>query len=169
MDEWLVLHMSKTMLDTVAGGTIMGKPIEDDKKTLDDMQANHVEWHVERTTTKNVNIIEENSSKLITKLEELISLMKGKEEVNGNAITDEDTSDVNFIARNSYNANWKNNSYAPKLPYPNNGGASNNFNGSNGINRNNLEETLKSLLLARLSGMKTSRISCRILITYSIN
>ena len=33
--------------------------------------------------------------------------MKGKEEVNVNAIADEDISDVNFIARNSYNPNWK--------------------------------------------------------------
>ena len=157
MEEWLILHMfynglnhmSKTMLDTAAGGTIMGKPIEDVKKLLDDMQENHAQWHVERTTTKKVNVIEENSSELTTKLEELISLMKGKEEVNVNAITNEETSDVNFIARNSYNPNWKNNSYAPKLPYPNNGGASNNFNGANGSNRNTLEETLKSFIASQ--------------------
>ena len=31
--------------------------------------------------------------------------MKGKEEVNMNAITNEETSDVNFIAHNSYNPN----------------------------------------------------------------
>ena len=94
------------------------------------------------------------------KLDELISVMKGKEEVNVNAITNEETSDVNFIARNSYNPNWKNNGYGPRLPYPsNNGGASNNFNGASSSNRNTLEETLKVLLLARLSRMKTSRIS----------
>ena len=40
----------------------------------------------------------------------------------------------------------KNNGYAPKLPYPNNGGASNNFNGANGSNGNTLEETLKSFI-----------------------
>ena len=45
MEEWLIIqmfynclnHMSKTMLDIAAGGTIMGKPIEDVKKLLDDM------------------------------------------------------------------------------------------------------------------------------------
>ena len=56
---------------------------------------------------------------------------------------------MNFIARNSYNPNWKNNNYAPKLPYPNNGGASNNFNGANGSNRNTLEETLKSFIASQ--------------------
>ena len=64
-------HMSKTMLHTAIGGTIMGKPIDDVKKLLDDMQENHAQWHVERTTTKKVNAIEENSSELTTKLEEL--------------------------------------------------------------------------------------------------
>nr|XP_040243978.1 ribonucleoside-diphosphate reductase large subunit-like [Aegilops tauschii subsp. strangulata] len=65
----------------VEGGTIMGKPIEDVKKLLDDMQENHAQWHVERTTTKRMNAMEESSMELTTKLEELISVMKGKEEV----------------------------------------------------------------------------------------
>ena len=151
MEEWLILHMfynalnpmSKTMLDTAAGGTIMGKPIDDVKKLLDEMQENHAQWHVERTTTKRVNAIEEKNMELTAKLDELISIMKGKEEVNVNAITDEEANDVNFIARNSYNPNWKNNGYAPRLPYPNNSGAPNNFNGASNSNRNTLEETLK--------------------------
>ena len=46
----------------------MGKPIEDVKKILDDMQENHAQWNVERTTTKKVNAIQENSSELTTKL-----------------------------------------------------------------------------------------------------
>ena len=76
----------------------MGEPIEDVKKILDDMQENHAQWHVERTTTKRVNMIEESSTELTSKLDELISAMKGKEEVDLNAITNEGTSDVNFIA-----------------------------------------------------------------------
>jgi hypothetical protein len=48
MEEWLILHMfynaltpmSKTMLDTTAGGTIMGGTIAKAKKLLDDMQEN---------------------------------------------------------------------------------------------------------------------------------
>ena len=138
MEEWLILHMFynalnpmlKTVLDTAAGGTIMGKPIDEAKKLLDDMQENHAQWHVERATNKRVNAIEEKNMELTAKIDELISMVKGKEEVNVNAITEEDVNDVNFIARNSYNPNWKNNGYAPRLPYPNNSGASNNFNGN---------------------------------------
>ena len=43
----------------------------------------------------------------------------------------------------------ENNSHGPKLPYPNNGGASNNFSGVNGSNRNTLEETLKSFIASQ--------------------
>ena len=60
-----------------------------------------------KATTKRVNTIEQSSPELTAKLDELISVMKGKEEVNINSITTEETSDVNFIARNSYNPNWK--------------------------------------------------------------
>ena len=59
----------------------MGKPIEYVKKLLDDMQENHAQWHVERTTTKRVNAMEESNTELAAKLEELISVIKGKEEV----------------------------------------------------------------------------------------
>ena len=70
LDELLILHMfynglnhmSKTIIDTSTGGTIIGKPIEDVKKILDDMQEDHAQWHVERTTTKKVNAMQENSS-----------------------------------------------------------------------------------------------------------
>ena len=72
---------------------------------------------------------------MTAKLDELISVMKGKEEVNVNAITNEEVSDVNFIARNSYNPNWKNDGYAPTLPCPNKNAASNNFIGASSSNR----------------------------------
>ena len=57
IEEWLILHMfynalnpmSKTMLDNAAGGTIMGSPINEFKKLLDDMQENHAQWHVKMT------------------------------------------------------------------------------------------------------------------------
>ena len=84
MEERLILHMfynglnhmSKTMLDTVVGGTIMGKPIEDVKKILENMQENHAQWHDERTTTKRVNAMEETNTELTSKIEELISVIK---------------------------------------------------------------------------------------------
>ena len=137
----------------------MGKPIEDVKKLLDDMQENHAQWHVERTSTKKVNAIQEDSSELTTKLEELISLMKGKEEVNVNAIIDEDIIDVNFIARNFYSPNWKIIVMLLNFPIL--------------IMEEHqiilmelvveieilLKKLLKVLLLAKLSRMKTSRIS----------
>jgi hypothetical protein len=65
MEEWLILHMfynalrpmSKTMLDTAAGGTIMGRPIEEAHQLLDNMQENHAQWHLERSTTRKVKKI----------------------------------------------------------------------------------------------------------------
>ena len=54
-----------------------------------------------------------------------------------------------MCACKSYNPNQKNNGYAPRLPYPNNGGASNNFNGASSSNRNTLEETLKSFITSQ--------------------
>ena len=50
---------------------------------------NHAQWHVERATTQRVNAIGESSTELTAKIDELISVMKGKEEVNMNAITNE--------------------------------------------------------------------------------
>lgn len=49
MEEWLILHlfynalipMSKTILDSATGGTIMGRPITEAKMLLDEMQENH--------------------------------------------------------------------------------------------------------------------------------
>ena len=87
MEEWLILHlfynalnpMYKSMLDTAAGGTFMGKEIEVAKKLLDDMQDNHAQWHIERTNTKKVNAVtESNNEELITKVDELISALKHK-------------------------------------------------------------------------------------------
>ena len=104
-----------------------------------------------------MNAIEESNTELTAKLGELISVIKGKEEVNVNAITNEEVSDVNIIARNSYNSSWKNNGYARRLPYPNNTGASNNFNGASNSNRNTLEDTL-NFLLVKLSRIIASKI-----------
>ena len=77
MEEWLIFHifynaltpMSKTMLDTAVGGTIMRRPIDEAKKLLDDMQENHAQWHVERATSKRVNAIEEKNTELAAKID----------------------------------------------------------------------------------------------------
>ena len=127
----------------------MDKLIDDVKKLLDDMQKIHAQWHVERTTTKRDNAVEEYNTELTAKVDELISVIKGKEEVHVNDITDEKVNDGNFIARNSYNPNERNNGYAPRLPYPNNSGADNNFNWASSSNRNTLEDTLSFFIASQ--------------------
>ena len=54
-----------------------------------------------------MNATGENNAELTAKLDELISVMKGKEEVNVNDIIDEEVKNFNSIARNGYNPNWK--------------------------------------------------------------
>ena len=51
------------MLDIVGRGTFMGKEFEISKKLMDNMQDNHVQWHVERSTTSKVNSITEEKMK----------------------------------------------------------------------------------------------------------
>ena len=64
--------MSKSMLDTAAGGTIMGRPVSVATKLLDDMQNNHAQLHVERSSSKKVNSInEEKNEELTVKVDEL--------------------------------------------------------------------------------------------------
>ena len=65
--------MSKSMLDTAAGGTFMGKHITEAKELLDNMQDNHAQWHVERSNTKKVNsVTPQENEELNAKLDELI-------------------------------------------------------------------------------------------------
>ena len=72
--------MSKSMLDTAAGGTFMGKQVTEAKKLLDNMQDNHAKWHVERLATKKVNsVTPKENVELTAKLDELILAAKGKE------------------------------------------------------------------------------------------
>jgi hypothetical protein len=46
--------MLKFMLDIAARGTFMDKQVDVATKLLDDMQNNHVQWHVERSSSKKV-------------------------------------------------------------------------------------------------------------------
>ena len=60
------------MLDTAAGGTFMGKQVDVATKLLDDMQNNHAQWHVERSSSRKVNSInEEKNEELAVKVDEL--------------------------------------------------------------------------------------------------
>src|SRR3954469_11941727 len=88
IEDWLIIHLfynalnpiCKSMLDTTAGGTFMGKQITEAKQLLDNMQDNHAQWHVERSITKKVNSVTPQEIKeLNSKLDELILAVKGKE------------------------------------------------------------------------------------------
>src|SRR4051812_37967104 len=90
--------MSKSMLDTSAGRIFMGKEIALAIKLLNDMQDNHSQWDVERSSSKKVNsIIESNNDVLTVKVDELICMIKGNE---GNAISNFQIEEIDFIARN---------------------------------------------------------------------
>ena len=86
MEDWLILHLFynalnpvyKSMLDTAARGTFMGKQITKSKQLLNNMQDNHAQWHVERSNTKKVNsVTPEENVELTAKLDELILAIKG--------------------------------------------------------------------------------------------
>jgi hypothetical protein len=96
--------LSKSTLDTAAGGTFMGKQVEVATKLLDDMQDNHAQWHVKRSSSRKVNSINEESNEgLMEKVDVLITLIKGNDEAQVHAITDARVEDVDCIARNPYN------------------------------------------------------------------
>jgi hypothetical protein len=84
MDQWLILHLfynalnpiSKSVLDTAAGGTFTGKGVEEGTKLLDDMQNNHSQWHVERSSRKVNSITKTENEELIPKVNELLSIVK---------------------------------------------------------------------------------------------
>ena len=96
------------MLDTSAGETFMEKEIEVGRKLLNDMQHNHAQWHIERTNTKKVNAVTEvNNEELTTKVDELITVLKGKNEAQVNAIYNAKIEEINFVDRNTFNPGWK--------------------------------------------------------------
>ena len=160
MEEWLVLHlfynalnpMSKSMLDIAAGGTFMGKDIALTTKLLNDMQDNHSQWHVERSSSKKVNSITEANNEVLTaKVDELICMIKDNE---GNAISNSQIEEIDFIARNSNYPAWTNKNYNGfQKPYPSNAGVPNTYAGSNNNNANgnrqSLEDSLKNFIQAQ--------------------
>ena len=163
MEDWLILHlfynalnpMSKSMLDTAAGGTFMSKPVELARRLLDDMQSNHAQWHVERSSSRKVNSITEgNNEELTSKVDELLNILKGKESTQVNAITNSNVEEVDFIARNPYNPAWKSQNYGSNFPkqYNNTAGVPNNnyTNGSGASNGNtSIENTFKNFMHAQ--------------------
>ena len=182
MEEWLILHvfyhalnpMSKLMLDTAAGGTFMGKEIDVAKKLIDDMQDNHAQWHVERSTTRKVNsITEERNEELTAKVDELIGIIKGKDKAQVNAISEAKVEEVDFISRNSHNPAWKSQNYGSNFQKPYNpAGApnyNNNNNGANNGNRQSLDDVLKTFMNAQLSKIIPYLRQLRIMMLLLVN
>ena len=123
------------------------------------MQDNHAQWHIERTNNKKVDAISEtNNKELTSKVDELIVVLKGKNEAQVNAISNAQIEKIDFIARNTFNPRWKGPNFGPNSlkPYdharaPNNNyynGApvNSNYNEANSGNRQSLEDTLKSFV-----------------------
>jgi hypothetical protein len=87
--DWLIIHlfyntlnpMSKSMLDTIAGGTFMSKQVDVARRLLDDIQSNHAQCHVERSSSRKVNsVTERRDEELTSKVDELLNILKGKED-----------------------------------------------------------------------------------------
>jgi hypothetical protein len=139
------------MLDSAAGGTFMGKGVEEVTKLLDDMQNNHSQWHVGRSSRKVNSITKTENEELIAKVNELLGRVKGKK-THANDITNGNIEDIEFIARNPYIPAWKSQHYGSNFqknysnpagnPSPNN---STNNNGVSGSNLSALESSLNLL------------------------
>lgn len=121
IDGWIscgvILHvfynalnpLSKNIFDTTAGGAFMGWRASEAKKLLADMWENHAQWHAERTSTRKVNsITKEKNEEPTTKIDELIVIIKGKEDISINAINESATNDANFVARGNYSSGGEN-------------------------------------------------------------
>ena len=63
---------------------------------------------MERTLKRGSSITEGNNEELTSKVDQLLSLVKGKEDTQVDVITT-DVNNVNFIARTPFNTAWKNN------------------------------------------------------------
>ena len=70
VNEWTVLHsfynglnyMSRSILDSAAGGAFMTKTVSEAKAILENMLQNFSQWHTERaptTTSRKINSVEE--------------------------------------------------------------------------------------------------------------
>jgi hypothetical protein len=109
MEDWLILHlfynalnpMSKFTLATAAGGTFMRKHVDVARKLLDDMQSNHAQWHIKRSSSRKVNSVTEGRyEELTSKVDELLNILTGKEHTQVKSITKSNVEELYFIARN---------------------------------------------------------------------
>jgi hypothetical protein len=119
------------------------------------MQNNHAQRHAEISSSRKIKSInEERNEELTAKVDELLHIIKGKEDTQVNAITKTNIEEVDFIARIPYNPAWKSQNYGSNFQsqYANPAGApNNNFNNNNGANNGNLqlENSFKTFIQAQ--------------------
>jgi hypothetical protein len=87
VNEWTVLHsfynglnyMSRSMLDSAAGGAFMTKTVNEAKAILENMLQNFSQWHTERapSSSRNINSVEEVDS-LTAKVDAIYSYISKK-------------------------------------------------------------------------------------------
>lgn len=143
--------MSRSILDSAAGGAFMSKTISEAKAILENMLLNHSQWHTERApnpSSRKVNSIEEVDS-LSSKIDTIISYIS-KQNIDNVPLQDlvgnkSESVDVNFVrnyGNNGYGNNNYGNSYSKPPFIPNKFSSNNNFS-------NDLENTMRSFIASQ--------------------
>ena len=128
--------MSRSILDSAAGGAFMSKTVPEAKAILENMFLNHSQWHTERAphpSSRKVNSIEEADS-LSSKIDTIFSYISKQnidnvplQDLVGNNSENIDVSYIRNFENNGYGNNNYGNSYS-KPPYvPNKFASGNNF------------------------------------------
>ena len=154
VNEWTILHsfynglniMSRSILDSAAGGAFMSKTVLEAKTILESMLNNHSQWHTERAPnpSKKVNSIEE-LDPTGSKLDAIFAYISKQNTDNvplQELVTNANENiDVNFI-RNFGSGGYGNNNYNSygKAPY-----APNKYLSSNNM-PNDMENTMRSFI-----------------------
>jgi hypothetical protein len=116
------------------------------------------------------SITETENEELITKVNELLGIVKGKE-THVNAITNANVEDVDFIARNPYMSAWKSQNYGSNFQknYSNPEGNPNpNNNSNNGVSGSNLAALESSLIYFMNSQNEQNKVLMKIIENHDI-
>jgi hypothetical protein len=138
--------MSRSILDSAAGGAFMSKTVPEAKAILENMLQNHAQWHTERApvSSRKVNSIEEVDS-LTAKVDQILALMAKNNTKNiplQDFVANNETVDVNFIrnyGNSGFRNNYNSNAYARPPFVPNKYGNGNNTS-------NDLENAIRSFI-----------------------
>ena len=126
--------VSRNLLDSVVGGTLMEITLGEATKLLDNIMSNYSQWHTERSSNKKVHAIEE-INVLSGKMDELMKLFATKSvssDPNDMPLStlienNNESMDVNFVGKNNFGNNTYRGNFNPR-PYPSN--PSNNYGNS---------------------------------------